>query len=137
VDAIASELRQTVEALSALSTDEAGSRDEKSASKETDLMLGKILLRVDELTRRLDELEESGVTAATPDLGALEHRVEQAETAGRENRESVLVQLERLAARVEYRLDRLEAEQPTAAAVSPPGNEGTGARVVPLRGNEA
>ena len=63
--------------------------------------------------------------------------MEQAETAARENRESVLVQLERLASRVEYRLDRLESEQPAPAGAAVPEDEGSGARVVPLRGNEA
>jgi len=100
-------------------------------------MLGKILLRVDDVTRRLDELEQSGGTAPARDLGDLELRLEQAEEVARENRESVLVQLERLASRVEYRLDRLESEPPAPAAPPQPEAEGPHARVVPIRGNEA
>ena len=153
LDVFAAELRQTVEAVSAqagvaepserhdllerrLDT-LAADLEARSASKETDLMLGKILLRVDDLARRLEEVEESGGTAAAPDIGELEVRIEQAEAAARENRESVLVQLERLASRVEYRLERLESEQPAPAPAPAPLDEGSGARVVPLRGNEA
>ena len=153
VDALAAELRQAVGAMSGQAgVAEASERHDllerrldslaadleaRSASKETDLMLGKILLRVDDLARRLDEVEQTGGTTTTPDLGELEARMEQAETAARENRESVLVQLERLASRVEYRLDRLESEQPAPAGAPVPEDEGSGARVVPLRGNEA
>ncbi len=153
MDALAAELRQTVEAASTqVSTAEPSERHDllerrldalaadleaRSASKETDLMLGKILLRVDDLARRLEVVEESGGTAAASDLGELEARIEQAEAAARENRESVVVQLERLASRVEYRLDRLESEQPAPASAPAPEGEGSGGRVVPLRGNEA
>jgi DNA repair exonuclease SbcCD ATPase subunit len=153
VEALAAELGRTVEALSSREADQdaaeryatlerrldalAADLDAKSASKETDLMLGKILLRVDELTKRLEELEQTGGTEPARDLGDLELRIEQAEEAARENRESVLVQLERLASRVEYRLDRLESEPPTPATAPQPEAEGPQARVVPIRGNEA
>ncbi len=153
VDALAAELRQAVEAASAQAgVAEPSERHDllerrldalaadleaRSASKETDLMLGKILLRVDDLARRLEEVEQSGGTAAAPDLVEIEARIEQAEAVARENRESVLVQLERLASRVEYRLDRLESEQPAPTSAPAPGDKGSGARVVPLRGNEA
>jgi chromosome segregation ATPase len=101
--------------------------------------------RLDELTRRLESLERApGVVpaagsagdAAVPgdgrfrlELRALEFRIEHAEAAARDNREAVLVQLERLAARIEWRFQRLEEEyearQPTTV--------GGGGQVVPLR----
>jgi hypothetical protein len=57
--------------------------------------------------------------------------MEHAEAAARENREAVLTQLERLASRVEWRLQRLE-EAAQAGSYSEP--EETGAQVVPIRG---
>ena len=97
--------------------------------------------RLDELTRRLESLERAPVVVANTadgsalpgdgrfrlELRALELRMEHAEAAARENREAVLVQLERLAARIEWRFRRLEEEyearQPQAV----------GGQVVPLR----
>ena len=97
--------------------------------------------RLDELTRRLESLERAPVVVAQTadgsplpgdgrfrlELRALELRMEHAEAAARENREAVLVQLERLAARIEWRFRRLEEEyearQPQAV----------GGQVVPLR----
>jgi chromosome segregation ATPase len=97
--------------------------------------------RFDELTRRLESLERAPVVVANTadgsplpgdgrfrlELRALELRMEHAEAAARENREAVLVQLERLAARIEWRFRRLEEEyearQPQAV----------GGQVVPLR----
>jgi chromosome segregation ATPase len=97
--------------------------------------------RLDEVTRRLEALERSPVVVtaagdanALPgdgrfrlELRALELRMEHAEAAARENREAVLVQLERLATRIEWRFRRLEEEfearQPQAV----------GGQVVPLR----
>ena len=97
--------------------------------------------RLDELTRRLESLERAPVVIAGAadgsslpgdgrfrlELRALELRMEHAEAAARENREAVLVQLERLAARIEWRFQRLEEEyearQPQAAS----------GQVVPLR----
>ena len=98
--------------------------------------------RLDELTRRLESLERApvvvagrGESASLPgdgrfrlELRALELRMEHAEAAARENREAVLVQLERLAARIDWRFKRLEdeyeARQPQAVS---------GGQVVPLR----
>ena len=97
--------------------------------------------RLDELTRRLEALERAPVVISAAgdgstlpgdgrfrlELRALELRMEHAEAAARENREAVLVQLERLAARIEWRFKRLEEEfearQPQAV----------GGQVVPLR----
>jgi chromosome segregation ATPase len=98
--------------------------------------------RLDEVTRRLEALERAPVALAGAadggpaagdgrfrlELRALELRMEHAEAAARENREAVLVQLERLAARIEWRFQRLEAEyeagQPEAIG---------GGQVVPIR----
>ena len=80
--------------------------------------------RVEELARRLDALERAplviaGAVDGSPvagdgrfrvELRALELRAEVAEAMARESREAVLVQLERLAARVDWRFQRLEAE---------------------------
>jgi DNA repair exonuclease SbcCD ATPase subunit len=65
------------------------------------------------------------------ELRALELRMEHAEAAARENREAVLTQLERLASRVEWRLQRLEE---TAQAESVAASAEAGADVVPIRG---
>ena len=103
--------------------------------------------RLDELTRRLESLERApvvlaGVGDSGPlpgdgrfrlELRALELRMEHAEAAGRENREAVLVQLERLAARIEWRFQRLEAEFEAAH----PQAVGGGGQVVPIRPPEA
>jgi uncharacterized membrane protein YccC len=71
------------------------------------------------------------------EVRSLELRMQHAEESARENREAVLVQLERLASRVEWRLQRLET--PEVAEESPvehkdePAREAIG-QVVPLRG---
>ena len=97
--------------------------------------------RLDELTRRLESLERApvvvagrGDSAALPgdgrfrlELRALELRMEHAEAAARENREAVLVQLERLAARIEWRFKRLEEEYESRQP------QAVGGQVVPLR----
>ncbi len=101
---------------------------------------------IEELGRRLESVEranmplalpESDVTAAGDgrfrlELRSLELRMEHAEAAARENREAVLTQLERLASRVEWRLQTLEAAQEDDFPEPEP--EDTGARVVPIRG---
>ena len=103
--------------------------------------------RLDELTRRLESLERApvvlaGATDGSPlpgdgrfrlELRALELRMEHAEAAARENREAVLVQLERLAARIEWRFQRLESEYEAAH----PHAVGGGGQVVPIRPPEA
>jgi DNA repair exonuclease SbcCD ATPase subunit len=101
--------------------------------------------RLDELARRIDGVERVAMTpsvvvssAGAPvagdgrfrlELRALELRMEHAEAASREHREAVLVQLERLASRIEWRLQRLEAEHEETAAAA----VGGGAQVVPIR----
>ena len=103
-------------------------------------------VRLDEVARRLESLERAPVVIAGSadggplpgdgrfrlELRALELRMEHAEAAARENREAVLVQLERLAARIEWRFQRLEAEHDAAY----PEAVG-GAQVVPIRPIEA
>jgi chromosome segregation ATPase len=98
--------------------------------------------QLDELHRRVESVERWNPTLAAPgdsgvsgdgrfrlELRALELRMEHAEAAARENREAVLVQLERLASRVEWRLQRLEgALEPEVE------EESAGAQVVPIRG---
>jgi chromosome segregation ATPase len=99
--------------------------------------------RMDELSRRIDGVERMTPSVVSPpgaplpgdgrfrlELRALELRMEHAEAASREHREAVLVQLERLASRIEWRLQRLEAEHADAL----PEAVGGGAQVVPIRG---
>ena len=61
--------------------------------------------------------------------------MEHAEAAARENREAVLVQLERLASRIEWRLQRIEA----GSAGTPAGEEEASplAEVVSIHGGDA
>jgi hypothetical protein len=105
-----------------------------------------IVARLDDLAHRLEKLEKEKSMPAVPpepvlgdgrfrvEMRALELRIDHAEETARENREAVLVQLERLASRIDMRLDRLEStrhpdyEQPELTA--------GGAQVVPLRGND-
>ena len=117
-----------------------------------------LVTRLDDVARRLDELEEADDPVVVPpaeaaagdgrfrlELRGLELRMEHAEAAARENREAVLTQLERLASRVELRLQRLEPEpprqpeqpeQPDAGEASRAQAAEGGARVVPIRGSE-
>ena len=104
---------------------------------------------LDELARRLDGLDTGGTalpattspTDETVDgrfrleLRALELRMEHAEAAARENREAVLVQLERLASRVEWRLQRLETGEAEDALPQP--EDGPLAQVVQIHGSDA
>jgi chromosome segregation ATPase len=106
-----------------------------------------VATRLDEVAARLDRLEETGANA-TPgeglpadgrlrrELRELEHRMEHAEAAARENREAVLVQIERLASRVEWRLQQLESEEPVAEGEKPAPASVPKARVVPIRGSD-
>jgi hypothetical protein len=103
------------------------------------------LARLDELASRMDSLEGVGApplaatSAAAGDgryrveLRVLELRMQHAEAAARENREAVLVELERLASRVEWRLQRLEAEQ--TSEPEEPGERVELGLVVPIRGS--
>jgi len=105
-----------------------------------------VLARIDDLTERLNMMERTGdivVASSIPvpgdgrfrlELRGIELRMEHAEAAARENREAVLTQLERLASRIEWRLQRLESDQ-TAPSYDHAATGG--ARVVPIRSNEA
>lgn len=102
--------------------------------------------RLEELSGRVDLVERlgpgvlvsSGVEPASGEgrfrleLRALELRLEHAEEAARENREAVLVQLERLASRIDWRLQRLESVEAETFSETASG----GAQVVPIRGAE-
>jgi hypothetical protein len=66
------------------------------------------------------------------ELRALELRMELAEAAAREDRETIFVQLERLASRIDWRLQRLEAEELGAFTEV----AGGGALFVPIRGGD-
>jgi chromosome segregation ATPase len=119
----------------------------KVASSEKDLATlagaGDAGVRLDELARRLEAVERAGAITILPDsdlplagdgrlrleLRSVELRMEHAEAAARENREAVLTQLERLASRVEWRLQRLENAQ--EGYIEPVE---TGAQIVPIRG---
>lgn len=101
--------------------------------------------RLDDVTARLDLMERTGdivVASSLPvpgdgrfrlELRGLELRMEHAEAAARENREAVLTQLERLASRIEWRLQRLESDQ---TGPSYDHAAAADARVVPIRSNE-
>lgn len=101
--------------------------------------------RLDEIVDRLEAVERTtqGVFAPSSgpvtgdgrfrlELRSLELRLEQAAASAQEEREVLLAQLERMASRLEWRLQRFEAkdelahDEPTL----------TGARVVPFRGAE-
>ena len=98
---------------------------------------------LEELAERIHALEARPVAPPQPaplpgdgrfrvELRALELRMQHAEAAARENREAVLVQLERLASRIEWRLQRLESDEqtePEGSQEEPPLGQ-----VVPLRG---
>lgn len=107
--------------------------------------LSSIEARFSELSGRLDSLEHCDgaiVPAATTPAGdgrsrlehrALELRMEHAEAAARENREAVLTQLERLASRIDWRLQRLETPSPPSPDEQAPPVE---AQVVPIRATD-
>ncbi|HSI98122.1 MAG TPA: hypothetical protein VK926_07140 [Gaiellaceae bacterium] len=104
-----------------------------------------VVALLDDLDRRVEAVETRGVEPTSSlgpiagdgryrvELRALELRMEHAEAAARESREAVLTQLERLAARIEARLQRLESEQ---ASHSSPETVMDG-QVVPIRSSEA
>ena len=61
--------------------------------------------------------------------------MEHAEAAARENRDAVLVQLERLASRIEWRLQRLETGKDEGPL--PEAADGPLAQVVSIHGGDA
>ncbi len=114
-----------------------------------------VVARLDQVGERIDSLEKSIVALAMSSSGAvagdgrfrvelrgLELRMEHAETTARENRETLLMQLERVASRVEWRLEQLEARggpapylpTTTDVPVGRPAGRPAG-RVVPIRGD--
>jgi chromosome segregation ATPase len=103
--------------------------------------------RLDQLTWRLDSLETAApwIAPSSPpvpvhgdgrfrmELRGLELRMEHAEAAARENREAVLMQLERLASRIEWRLQHLEENEAAGTRARAAG--GSHGNVVPIRGD--
>jgi hypothetical protein len=105
-------------------------------------LVGALRARIDSSEKEIAALAESASSpqaAAAGDgrfrveLRALELRMQHAEAAARENREAVLVQLERLASRIEWRLQRLEAADQDTQSKESAAREALG-EVVPLRG---
>lgn len=165
VESFASRLTR-VEADSAMPTDASATASELAslrarldeavsgmASSEHELaaMAGSrdLAARLDELTARLDALEQADLAFAPAEpslpllgegrfrleLRALELRIEHAEAASRENREAVLMQLERLASRIEWRFQELEAAGGAPVLRQAGGTRPIG-QVVPIRGDD-
>jgi hypothetical protein len=112
---------------------------------------GDISTRFDELSVRLSALERTGIVAAalatappTPgdgrfrvELRGLEQKMQVLEDSARENREAVLLQFERLASRLQWRVQQLEMDSADAAygpAKPKPAPRPLG-QVVPIRGD--
>jgi predicted nucleic acid-binding Zn-ribbon protein len=119
-----------------------------STEKEIAALAGSrdVVAAIEELTSRVEAIEwgEGALIPPTSppvagegrfrvEFRALELRIEHAEEAARESREAVLVELERLASRVERRLQRLESAE-TDTEVQEAGAGDTIGRVVPIRG---
>lgn len=106
---------------------------------------GDIVTRLDNISLRLASLERSGSAFAPApgpvpgdgrfrvELRGLELKMEQLESAARENRDAVLMQFERLASRLQWRLQQLELESADAGYSTKATPETLG-QVVPLRG---
>jgi chromosome segregation ATPase len=104
---------------------------------------GDIASRLDDLGLRLASLERSVAYATSSpvpgdgrfrvELRGLDQRMEQLEAAARENRDAVLMQFERLATRLQYRLQQLE-EESVDAGYSTKASPGAVGQVVPIRG---
>ena len=88
---------------------------------------GDIASRFDDISFRLASLERASIAfAAAPappvpgdgrfrvEMRGLDQRMEQLEAAARENRDAVLMQFERLASRLQWRLQQLELESTDA-----------------------
>jgi chromosome segregation ATPase len=129
-------------AIDALVTRISSNEEDLAAVAEAPL----IVARLDDLAQRLETLErEKSVPAVAPEpvlgdgrfrveIRALELRIDHAEETARESREAVLVQLERLASRIDMRLDRLEStKNPTYESSEITAG---GAQVVPIRSND-
>ena len=105
---------------------------------------GDVVPRLDDLTVRLSLLERTA--AATPqsppvpgdgrfrvELRGLELRMQELELSARENRDAVLTQFERLASRLQWRLQQLELET-SDAGYAPAASAPQLGHVVPIRG---
>ena len=116
-----------------------------SSEKELAAMSGSgdVVPRLDDLSVRLGLLERAAaaVPAHTPEPGdgrflvevrGLEQRMQGLESSAQENRDAVLTQFERLASRLQWRLQQLELETADAAQAAPQAPQL--GQVVPLRG---
>jgi hypothetical protein len=105
---------------------------------------GDVVSRLDDISLRLGLLERAAaappVHEATPgdgrfrvELRGLEQRMQSIESSAHENRDAVLTQFERLASRLQWRLQQLELENSDAehSTKAPPPALG---QVVPIRG---
>jgi chromosome segregation ATPase len=141
-------LREVAERLDRLEQDGASVASELSrAGAFWSSALGSIEARLDEVVSSAGDEAPGLPTVASGgrfrlEIRALELRLEHAEAAARENREAVLLQLERLASRIEWRLHRLETVETveTVETAGPPYSEPqaatAGAQVVHIRGND-
>ena len=158
VDGLVEDLRQAIATMPGSGAEATAVESELAELEQSVSALGQRLGQLEERAlletaerqsagpAELDSLERSDGPAMTPsapfpgdgrfrmELRALELRMEHAEAAAREHREAVLTQLERLASRVEWRLQRLEPERPTAS--DDHNNDPVGAQVVPIRGTD-
>ncbi|HLF68399.1 MAG TPA: hypothetical protein VI503_03565 [Gaiellaceae bacterium] len=106
---------------------------------------GSLVARLDELAERLESLEQAegrgpalepvaGDGRFRAELRALELRLERAEAEARESRELLMEQIERLASRIDWRLQRLETSQ--TASPEHASTATGGGRVVAIRNVE-
>jgi len=112
---------------------------------------GDISARLDELGVRLSALERTSIAAAAlaaappapgdgrfrVEMRGLEQKMQVLEDSARENREAVLLQFERLASRLQWRVQQLEMESADATygpAKPKPAPQPLG-QVVPIRGD--
>jgi hypothetical protein len=108
------------------------------ASRDVEARLGELTARLGAIERRNAEHADSleplvGAGRLQVELQALALRMEHAEIAARESRDTVLAQLELLASRIESRLHRLESEPEDA---DPPRTVTEG-QVIAIRSGEA
>jgi chromosome segregation ATPase len=106
---------------------------------------GDIVARLDDLSVRLGLLERAAATAPPPqgpvpgdgrfrvELRGLDLRMQQLEAAARENRDAVLMQFERLASRLQWRLQQLETESTDPGYGSTATTSPQLGQVVPIR----
>jgi predicted nucleic acid-binding Zn-ribbon protein len=140
--AAGSELEQLRILVDGLRTRQASTQQEIAALAES----RDVVAAIEELTSRVEALEwgEGALIPPTSapvagegrfrvEFRALELRMEHAEEAARASREAVLVELERLASRVEWRLQRLESGESETEIQEAGAGDAIG-QVVPIRG---